>query len=425
MPNIVLKTEELSKYYKLGQYNNGTFFKDLQSWMANKRGKEDPNARLDENARTGEGFWALKNVNLEIEQGQRVGIIGKNGAGKSTLLKLISQITSPTTGNIYIKGKVASLLEVGTGFHPEMTGRENIYLNGAILGMKRSEINEKINDIIEFSEIEGHIDTPVKRYSSGMYVRLAFAVAAHLDSDILIADEVLAVGDAAFQKKAIGKMNDISCHDGRTVLFVSHNMSAVRGLCNKGILLDKGIVTKTGELNEVIDAYLDNPFMHMGASIKDKVETLPRDASFRFLDIDVLQNGKSIGVSVNDSEPIDVNIQYEVYKKERGLRVYFDICDSFGELLFRSFHDEVGTGMSVTDPGKYVCNTSIPANILGPANYILIIRAGIFNVRSCTGDGVKIPLSVIHDGLYNMAYPQDTFQGKLGIHVAWDTEKID
>lgn len=424
MSNIVLKCENVSKYYKLGQYNNGTFFKDIQSWVAMKRGKEDPNSKLGEQVRTGEGFWALKDINFEIEQGQRLGIIGKNGAGKSTLLKLISEITTPTTGNIYMKGRVASLLEVGTGFHPEMTGRENIYLNGAILGMKRSEINAKINDIIDFSEIDGHIDTPVKRYSSGMYVRLAFAVAAHLDSDILIADEVLAVGDASFQEKALGKMNDISKHQGKTVLFVSHNMSAVRGLCNTGILLDKGMITKQGEISDVIDAYFDNPFLDSGKTIKDKINELPNDPSFRFDNITITQNGRSVLGTVGNANSIELEIEYEVLRHEVGFRIYYDICDSAGDLIFRSFNDELGEGMSSVDEGRYICKTSIPANLLGPANYILVIYSTIFNVRSCCGDGIKIPLSVINDGLYNRAYPHDTFRGKLGISMKWETNRI-
>ncbi len=256
--DIAIKVENLSKYYQLGVINNGTLFRDIQSWWALKRGKEDPHAQIgtkhDANA---EGFWALKDLNFEIKKGDRVGIIGHNGAGKSTLLKLLSQITSPTEGSIKINGKIASLLEVGTGFHPEMTGRENIYMNGAILGMSHDEIDKKVNDIIEFSEIGEHIDTPVKRYSSGMYVRLAFAVAAHLDSDILIADEVLAVGDAAFQKKALGKMNELSSGEGRTVLFVSHNMAQVKNLCNKGIVLEKGrVVRQDDDINKCIDYYL-------------------------------------------------------------------------------------------------------------------------------------------------------------------------
>ena len=423
MSDIVLKANNVSKYYKLGQYNNGTFFKDLQSWYANKKGKEDPNSRLDKKVVEGEGFWALKDVNFEIKQGERVGIIGKNGAGKSTLLKLISEITAPTTGTINIKGKVASLLEVGTGFHPEMTGRENIYLNGAILGMKRSEIDRKLDEIVAFSELEEHIDTPVKRYSSGMYVRLAFAVAAHLDSDILIADEVLAVGDAAFQQKALGKMNDISSGQGRTVLFVSHNMSAVRSLCNKGILLDHGCVSSQGLLEDVIDVYFDNPFLNGDETITEKINKLPRDDSFEYIDVRISQNGRNIGQTVGNASPIDIEVEYVVKQKEKGLRVFFDICDSTGNLIFRSFNDEQNEGMSAVDLGKYVTKVSIPANILGPARYILILYSTIYNVRYCCGeDGIKIPLNVIQDGLYNRAYPNDTFRGKLGIALNWDTE---
>lgn len=424
MSNIVLKCENVSKYYKLGQYNNGTFFKDLQSWMAIKKGKEDPNARIGERVKSGEGFWALHNVDFEIEQGQRVGIIGKNGAGKSTLLKLISEITTPTTGNIFVKGRVASLLEVGTGFHPEMTGRENIYLNGAILGMKRSEINEKINDIIEFSEIEEHIDTPVKRYSSGMYVRLAFAVAAHLDSEILIADEVLAVGDAAFQEKALGKMNDISTHQGRTVLFVSHNMSAVRSLCNTGILLEDGKLTLKGKLDDVIDKYFDNPFLADDEKIEDKIKRLPIDSSLEILDITISQNGMTCGSIVGNADAIMVEVVYEVKNKEPGMRIYIDICDSTGELLFRTFNDGEEKGMSSLDVGKYKSTLIIPENLLGPCKYIMIIRGTVFNVRSCTGDGVRIPLNVVQNGLYNRAYPGDTFRGKLGIVLKWCNEKL-
>lgn len=261
MSDVVIKAEHLSKYYNLGVINNGTLFRDIQTWWALKRGKEDPHSQIGSHKydTTKDGFWALKDLNFEIKQGDRVGIIGKNGAGKSTLLKILSRITAPTEGKVKIKGRVASLLEVGTGFHAELTGRENIYLNGAILGMKRREVDRKIDEIIAFSEIENHIDTPVKRYSSGMYVRLAFAVAAHLDSEILIADEVLAVGDAAFQKKALGKMNDLSTGEGRTVLFVSHQMNAVKSLCNTGIILDHGRIVKENEnIDRCINWYLSN-----------------------------------------------------------------------------------------------------------------------------------------------------------------------
>ncbi len=261
MSNIILKVENLSKQYRLGLVGTGTLGDDLKRWWANIRGKEDPFLKIgDVNDRATKGtsdyVWALKDINFEVQQGEVLGIIGKNGAGKSTLLKILSKITSPTTGSIKSRGRVASLLEVGTGFHGEMTGRENIYLNGAILGMTKKEITDKLDEIIEFSGCERYIDTPVKRYSSGMTVRLAFAVAAFLEPDILIIDEVLAVGDAEFQKKAIGKMQDISKGGGRTVLFVSHNMAAVKSLCTRGMVLENGGVLFDGGIDEAISVYL-------------------------------------------------------------------------------------------------------------------------------------------------------------------------
>ncbi len=260
--NIAIKVENLSKAYQLGQIGTGTISRDLERfWTTKIRGKEDPFLKIGQtNDRTVKGdsdiVWSLKDINFEIEQGDAVGIIGRNGAGKSTLLKLLSRVTAPTTGNIKVKGRIASLLEVGTGFHPELTGRENIYLNGAILGMRKKEITRKFDEIVDFSGVERYIDTPVKRYSSGMYVRLAFAVAAHLESEILIVDEVLAVGDAEFQKKCLGKMGDISKGEGRTVLFVSHNMASVAQICQSGILLVNGNVScKSSSILEVISNY--------------------------------------------------------------------------------------------------------------------------------------------------------------------------
>tara|TARA_R110002049_G_scaffold2372_4_gene17460 strand:+ start:4281 stop:5558 length:1278 start_codon:yes stop_codon:yes gene_type:complete len=260
MNDIILKAENISKQYRLGLVGTGTISHDLNRWWSKIRGKEDPFLKVgDTNDRSTKAesdyVWALKDINFEVKRGEILGIIGKNGAGKSTLLKILSRVTSPTTGEIKTKGRIASLLEVGTGFHPEMTGRENIYLNGAILGMTKAEIRSKIDEIIEFSGCERYIDTPVKRYSSGMTVRLAFAVAAHLEPDILVVDEVLAVGDAEFQKKAIGKMQDISRGEGRTVLFVSHNMAAVKSLCTRGILMENGLIAKEGLVIEVLNAY--------------------------------------------------------------------------------------------------------------------------------------------------------------------------
>lgn len=260
MNNIAIKTEDLSKAYQLGEIGTGTISRDLERWWAKLRGQEDPFLRIGEtNDRTAKGnsniVWSLKDINFDINQGDAVGIIGRNGAGKSTLLKILSRVTSPTTGSIKVKGRIASLLEVGTGFHPELTGRENIFLNGAILGMRKAEIKKHFDAIVDFAGIERYIDTPVKKYSSGMYVRLAFAVAAHLESEILIVDEVLAVGDAEFQKKCLGKMGEISKGEGRTVLFVSHQMESIKSLCNKGLLLHHGELVFQGEVNEVITKY--------------------------------------------------------------------------------------------------------------------------------------------------------------------------
>lgn len=257
MSNTVIKAAKLSKMYHLGEIGTGTISRDLERWWAKLRGKTDPLLRIGENnsRNSGQVIWSLKDLDFEIEQGDAIGIIGRNGAGKSTLLKILSRVTSPSAGTAKIKGRIASLLEVGTGFHPELTGRENIFLNGAILGMRKAEIKRRFDEIVDFAGVQTHIDTPVKRYSSGMYVRLAFAVAAHLESEILIIDEVLAVGDAAFQQKCLGKMGDISKGEGRTVLFVSHNMGAINSLCQKGMLLDNGILRAFDKQSTVVNLY--------------------------------------------------------------------------------------------------------------------------------------------------------------------------
>jgi lipopolysaccharide transport system ATP-binding protein len=262
----IIKIENLSKQYRLGTIGTGTVRNDLKRWWYRVRGKEDPFLKIgDINDRSVKGnseyVWALRDINLEVMPGEVLGIIGKNGAGKSTLLKILSKVTGPTTGKISYNGRIGSLLEVGTGFHPELTGRDNIYLNGAILGMTKAEIRMKLDEIINFSGCERYIDTPVKRYSSGMTVRLGFAVAAHLEPEILVVDEVLAVGDAEFQKKAIGKMQEVSREDGRTVIFVSHNMVAVKSLCTKAIVLNNGIINYRGGSIDGVDFYLKNEYI--------------------------------------------------------------------------------------------------------------------------------------------------------------------
>jgi lipopolysaccharide transport system ATP-binding protein len=254
----VISVENLSKIYRLGQIGTGTFTNDLRVWWAKMRGRPNPLLKIgqaDHGNLDGDELWALRDISFTVQQGEVLGIIGRNGAGKSTLLKILSRVTAPTSGKIKVKGRVASLLEVGTGFHPELTGRENIYLNGAILGMKYDEISRKFDEIVDFSEVEKFIDTPVKRYSSGMYVRLAFAVAAHLEPEILVVDEVLAVGDTEFQKKCLGKMGDVA-KEGRTVLFVSHNITAIHSLCHKAIWLDTGQIAEAGEVGQVVSDYL-------------------------------------------------------------------------------------------------------------------------------------------------------------------------
>lgn len=258
MSDIAIKIENLKKQYRLGAIGGATLNAELQSWWARKRGKEDPNLQIGQNySNAREVFWALDGINLEVKKGEALGIIGANGAGKSTLLKILSRVTAPTEGDVWINGRISSMLEVGTGFHGELTGRENIYMNGAILGMSRREVDSKIESIIDFSECRKFIDTPVKRYSSGMYVKLAFAVASHLDSEIMVMDEVLAVGDMSFQKKCLGRMEDAAENENKTILYVSHNMATIRSLCKRCIVLQKGQIVFDGDVEKAIEIYMN------------------------------------------------------------------------------------------------------------------------------------------------------------------------
>ncbi len=322
MSDIILKAENISKQYRLGLIGTGTISHDLNRWWNKVRGKEDPYLKIGEtNDRAKKGssdyVWALKDINFEVKRGEVLGIIGKNGAGKSTLLKILSRVTSPTTGEIKTKGRIASLLEVGTGFHPEMTGRENIYLNGAILGMTKAEIHSKIDEIISFSGCERYIDTPVKRYSSGMTVRIAFSVAAHLEPDILVVDEVLAVGDAEFQKKAIGKMQDISSGEGRTVLFVSHNMVAVSKLCSRAILLGNGSVEyESNDVNEVISKYLASNKKGVFSSYKLNKENVSGNCDVLIKNVKV--NDTAL-FEVSNTEKVAFEFEIENVSSRKGI----------------------------------------------------------------------------------------------------------
>lgn len=366
-----IEIKDVWKEYRLGVIGHGTIVKDWQSWWAKIRGTEDPNGKVVQDHCTdvrrieGDRFWALKGVGLEVPQGEVLGVIGMNGAGKSTLLKILSRVTAPSRGRIRIKGRVASLLEVGTGFHPELTGRENIFLNGAILGMHKREIKKKLDEIINFSGVEAFVDTPVKRYSSGMYVRLAFAVAAHLEPEIMIVDEVLAVGDADFQKKCLGKMGDVA-KEGRTILFVSHNMHMISSLCPKSICLDGGQVRKMGSTSDVILDYLTSTRKnHASVDYSDQVERVG-DKYVQLLRARLVNDGGGVASEFRMDECIHVVLEYEI---------------SFNEKVVAYFHLKTIAGvhvMSVEDekkapvgPGIFQVECTLPGNFLNDGAYSL------------------------------------------------------
>lgn len=378
--SIILKAENISKQYRLGLVGTGTLSHDLNRWWAGIRGKEDPYLKVgsvnDRSTKADSAYvWALKDINFEVQQGEVLGIIGKNGAGKSTLLKILSRVTIPTTGEIKTKGRIASLLEVGTGFHPELTGRENIYLNGAILGMSKAEIKSKEAEIIAFSGCERYVDTPVKRYSSGMRVRLAFAVAAFLEPDILVIDEVLAVGDAEFQKKAIGKMQDISKGDGRTVLFVSHSMAAVKSLCTRAIVLEHGKTVFEGGTDEAVDFYLNNENMQLGSGIADYKDVELGTGDLQLLQVSVTDNMQRIRTAFLQSEAIHVQIIFLAKTELKGMRINLSVKNSYGVVAFvTSSHELTKSGIS---KGEHTLKLIIPAYLLNKTQYTLTLNAGI------------------------------------------------
>ncbi len=378
--SVVIKVENVSKRYHLGKTGTNTLKGDFQRWWARKRGKEDPFASVVEKSQVeGAEFWALKDINFEVRQGEAVGIIGKNGAGKSTLLKILSRITLPTTGSIKVKGRIASLLEVGTGFNPDLTGRENIYLNGSILGMTKAEITKKFDEIVDFSGIERFIDTPVKRYSSGMYVRLAFAVAAHLESEILILDEVLAVGDAEFQKKCLGKMDDVAHKQGRTILFVSHNLGSIRSICNKGIYLQKGMLRSSGSIAEVASVYLDSSETgsnQQSTAILPIDETLPAQILRA-----TLTNSTGLEKKVFDVfDQIKLDIEYVIREDAIGLDLGM-ILERNGEVLAVSFDtDRNPERLDKRKAGNYRVSVCLPTPLKAGRYKIANLGIGKTNV---------------------------------------------
>ena len=381
MSDVVISVENISKEYRLGALSHHSLILDLQSWWAKCRGKEDPNSEISTNRialdkEKSDSFLALQDVSFEIKRGDLVGIIGRNGAGKSTLLKILSRVTTPTRGLITIKGRVASLLEVGTGFHPELTGRENVFLNGAILGMSKKEIRLKFDEIVAFSEVEKFIDTPVKRYSSGMYVRLAFGVAAHLEPEILIVDEVLAVGDAQFQKKCLGKMQEVG-KEGRTVLFVSHNMAAINRLCKSCILLKAGQIEGIGPSDIIIDKYMSGS----GNEIRERIWNLqeePGNYLAKLLSIRIYNVSENHYEHIRLNEPIRIEMEIKIFEHIDELGFAIKIFASDGTVVVHSA-DVISDCSLKRQPGRINLKCTLPAYLLNEGNYSLSVGADIPN----------------------------------------------
>ncbi|NVO85916.1 ABC transporter ATP-binding protein [Hymenobacter terrestris] len=369
MSNIAIRVENLGKLYRLGEIGTGTLSHDLNRAWARLRGKEDPFAKIGEtNDRATKGssdyVWSLKDVSFDVKQGEVLGIIGRNGAGKSTLLKILSKVTAPTTGRIKVKGRIASLLEVGTGFHPELTGRENIFLNGAILGMTKAEIRSKFDEIVDFSGVERYIDTPVKRYSSGMYVRLAFAVAAFLEPEILIVDEVLAVGDAEFQKKCLGRMKHVSVNDGRTVLFVSHNMEALNRLCDRSVLLAQGRVEKIADTDTIIGSYVQKNFGSRGTMSWSDDNDSPGNDIIRLLSVSIINEGHDIVERIDIKRKIGISFTYKVLKPGQRFTHGVNIYNHHGVHLISSHDVEQANKQIAVATGVYTTTVWIPGDLL-------------------------------------------------------------
>jgi lipopolysaccharide transport system ATP-binding protein len=412
MRNTVIAAENLTKEYRLGQIGTGTLSHDLNVWWAKVRGKPNPTLKIGERDlgnREGETILALKDVSFTVEQGEALGIIGRNGAGKSTLLKILSRVTAPTIGRVKVRGHIASLLEVGTGFHPDLTGRENIYLNGAILGMTRQEVRRKLDEIVDFAEIEQFIDTPVKRYSSGMYVRLAFAVAAHLDPEILVVDEVLAVGDAAFQKKCLGKLGNVA-DEGRTVLFVSHNMVAVQKLCRRALWIDKGRIEQDGEIRQVVTNYLQSA--GNDSLVNDRVwnekGSAPGNQMVRLHRVYLHPKNGSASSLITTHTPVVMDFEYWNIQPDIFLDINILVLNQDGVIVFEDgsiIHKTLGKE-HLLKPGLFRSECTIPGDLF---------NTGLYYVRLFFGKDSKYVIYALEDALtFEVHDSPDLRDGSLG-----------
>jgi len=427
-----IEFNNISKQYRLGLVSTRTLSHDLNRWWkTNILRQEDPYLKIGETndrAHRGESdyVWALKDINFKVEQGEVLGIIGKNGAGKSTLLKILSKVTAPTTGTIKARGRIGSLLEVGTGFHPEMTGRENIYMNGAIMGMTKAEITRKFDEIVDFSGCERYIDTPVKRYSSGMMVRLGFAIAAHLEPEILVVDEVLAVGDAEFQKKAIGKMQDVSKGDGRTVLFVSHNMAAVNDLCTKTLLLSDGKINAIGKTSEIIDLYLGENFKLESYREWDTIENAPGNSQIKIRKLYTINSeNQQINYSLVSQE-MGIYIEYEVLEDIPYFTHSINVFTTSGIHIFTSHDSNPYEKNRIINKGLYSTVVWIPANLLQDGDYLVNVACMRYNPFDILFHEENILKIRYIDSSNNSARPEEynlVLPGLIRPKLNWDKRK--
>lgn len=422
MTEIAIRVENLSKEYRIGTQVDSyptlrDTIMDAVKWPV----------RMLRHGYTStvETIWALRDVSFEVRQGEVLGVIGRNGAGKSTLLKILSRVTEPTEGYAEIHGRVGSLLEVGTGFHPELTGRENIFLNGAILGMKRNEIEAKFDEIVDFSGVEKFIDTPVKRYSSGMYLRLAFAVAAHMEPEILVVDEVLAVGDAEFQRKCLGKMSDVA-QEGRTVLFVSHNMSAIQRLTRETIILEKGKLILRAPSSQAVDYYLSSGFAQTGERIWQADEISAGGGPFMPVALRVRNPQGKVVDTIRSTEPATIDFEYEINTPINDLRVGIYLLNTHGEHIFTSFDTDDHSQYerySVRPAGRYISRCTIPADLLNEGRYILGVNASVFRVRRFFQDEHALAFTVDSTGAPGMQW-LEIRPGLLRPRLAWAIQEL-